>query len=261
MSDEPIEQQIMDGAEPTFSSGASAHVAGVLLLHDLGDTPQEMKSLSETLSEAGFAVDVPLLPGHGTEIDDLEATTWDDWSAAAQLALDELSSRTTGVVVCGIGMGATLACFVSADHPFVQGVVAINPRTLPVPPQAIDTLQAMLDDGCHVVPPLGPDISDRTAKVLSYGTVPVKTLMSMFEALGDMSEHWGEYKVPTLLVTSSRDHRVSPENGDWLEKNSGGPVERLVLEDSFHLALLDVERDKLEAAIKDFVETSTASDD
>ncbi len=247
---EPADQRLMDGAEPAYHTGRSA---GVLLLHDLSGTPQPLKGLGEVLSHADVSVEVPLLPGHGTSIDDLTDMTWEDWAAAAQLALDELASRTGPVVVGGIAMGATLACWVAASHPSVVGVIAINPRAIPVPEQAMDMLEVMLRDGVTTVPPLGPDVSDRTVHVLAYDTVPVATLVSMFEAMADMSEHWDDLTVPILLVTSARDHRVSPANADWLAERVGGPVERLVLERSFHEATLDVEHDRLDEAALNFV--------
>jgi carboxylesterase len=241
----------MKGAEPTFTAGETA--AGVLLLHDLAGTPQTMRSLGDALAKSGVAVDVPLLPGHGTALDDLTNMTWDDWASAAQLALDELASRTGPVVVAGIGMGATLACYVGAQHPQLAGIIAINPRAMPVPEQAMATLQAMLMSGVDYVPPLAPDVSDRRAEVVAYPTVPVGTLLSMFEAVNAMADHWSQVKAPTLIVSSARDHRVAPANAGWLAERIAGSVERLELENSFHMATLDVEHEQLEAAAVDFV--------
>ena len=243
----------MAGAEPQFVPGDDA---GVLVLHDLGDTPQVVSKLTAALTDAGFALDVPLLPGHGTEIGDLAETTWDDWASASQLALDELASRSGPVVVVGIGMGATLGCWVAAERPEVAGVVVINPRAIPVPAEAIEMLEAMLADGTTVVPPLRPDVSTHE-KVIAYPTVPVRTLISMFGAIEDMAEHWDVVKCPVLCVTSGRDHRVSPENANWIASRVSGEVERLTLEKSFHLATLDVEHDELEKAIIEFVNKVT----
>lgn len=245
----------MVGAEPTFRA---AEGPGVLLLHDLAGTPQPFDRLIQACSASGFSVEVPLLPGHGTSMDDLQNTVWEDWAGAAQLALDELASRQGPVVVCGVGMGATLACWVAASHPAVAGVIAINPRAIPAPRQAIDTLNAMLADGVTAVPPLGRDVSDRTARVLAYDTVPVSTLISMFEALDSMAEHWDDVICPILIINSARDHRVEPANADWLAEHAGGPVERLVLEQSFHEATVDVESDRLNEAALEFISRVTA---
>lgn len=252
-----VTNQLMDGAEPRYMPGKTA---GVLLLHDLSGTPQMFEDLAEALMATGFTLDVPLLPGHGTEIADLLDMTWDDWAAAAQLALDELASRSGQVVVVGIGMGATLACWVAALMPQVAGIVAINPRTVPVPQEAIDMMKAMLDDGCQYLAPLGQDVSDRTAHIVAYNTVPVVTLLSMFEAIEDMSKYWGDITVPMLVVTSARDHRVSPYNTEFLVERVGGEVERLVLEHSFHIATIDVDHKVLEDSVVKFVRRVTGPD-
>ena len=52
-------------------------------------------------------VEMPLLPGHGTHIEDMLDTRWDDWSAAAEAAYTELAARSDGVVVVGLSMGGT----------------------------------------------------------------------------------------------------------------------------------------------------------
>ena len=105
--------------------------------------------------------------------------------------------------------------------------------------------------------PLAPDVSDRTASVVGYDTVPVKTLISMFEAIGTMADHWGDIECPVLIVTSTRDHRVSPANADFLAEHAGGQVERLTLDKSFHMATVDVEHEALEAAAISFVNALT----
>jgi carboxylesterase len=45
---------------------------------------------------------------------------------------------------------------------------------------------------------------------------------------------------------------VPPASSDLLAERVSGPVERLFLDRSFHLATLDVERDIVENAVVDF---------
>jgi hypothetical protein len=42
--------------------------------------------------------------------------------------------------------------------------------------------------------------------------------------------------VPTLIITSRQDHVVNPDDSDILAAEISGPVERLWLEKSFHVA-------------------------
>ena len=49
--------------------------------------------------------------------------------------------------------------------------------------------------------------------------------------------------MPLLLFNSVNDHVVEPVQGDYLEANYGGPVERVMLERSFHVATQDYDKD------------------
>ena len=54
-----------------------------------------MRPWGEFLATKGYAVEVPLLPGHGTRWQDLNETTWRDWYAAAEDALDRMLAAET----------------------------------------------------------------------------------------------------------------------------------------------------------------------
>ncbi len=62
------------------------------MLHGFTGNPQSMRGLALALADAGFTVEMPLLPGHGTDISDMLPTRWKDWSEAAETAYDELAS-------------------------------------------------------------------------------------------------------------------------------------------------------------------------
>ena len=83
--------------------------AGVLILHGLTGSPWEVRPLAEACAAAGYSVAMPLLPGHGTQVLDLDRTRWTDWLAAAREALDWLAAGCDRVHVVGMSMGALLA--------------------------------------------------------------------------------------------------------------------------------------------------------
>lgn len=103
----------MEGAEPFSAAGTNGH--GVLVCHGFTGNPQSMRGLATAFAAAGFTVELPLWPGHGTSIDDMLETSWDDWSVAAETAFAELSSRCTSVVVAGLSMGGTLAAWLATS--------------------------------------------------------------------------------------------------------------------------------------------------
>ena len=50
-------------------------------------------------------------------------------------------------------------------------------------------------------------------------------------------------RMPLLLLGSPQDHVVAPEQVDFLASTYGGPVERVSLDRSYHVATLDYDKD------------------
>jgi carboxylesterase len=50
-------------------------------------------------------------------------------------------------------------------------------------------------------------------------------------------------RMPLLLLSSPQDHVVEPAQSDFLEATYGGPVERILLERSYHVATQDYDKD------------------
>src|SRR5580693_9097792 len=101
-----VTHPIIPGAEPYSASGDAR---GALVLHGFTGNPQSMRGLAQALAGAGLTVELPLLPGHGTDVVDMVPTRWSDWSAAAETAYTELAGRCDHVVVAGLSMGGSLS--------------------------------------------------------------------------------------------------------------------------------------------------------
>ena len=93
---------IMPGCEPFSFAGSDS---GVLVLHGFTGNPSSVRSIAERAAAAGYTVELPRLPGHGTSVEDMMTTTWDDWSGAALDAYDELAERCERVAIVGLSMG------------------------------------------------------------------------------------------------------------------------------------------------------------
>jgi carboxylesterase len=246
---------IIPGAEPDSIDGGPH---GALVLHGFTGNCNSMRGVAHALAAAGFAVELPLLPGHGTTVEDMNTTSWSDWSAAAEEALEKLDARVPGqVVVVGLSMGGSLTGWLGTQHPEVAGLAFIN-AAVKLPDEMRVGLQALLDTGQDYMDGIGSDIADPDSIESAYAQTPLKPLLSLVEAEEQTLPHLGNITCPSLIITSRQDHVVPPENSDVLADKVGGPVERIWLDRSYHVATLDYEKDVIEAAVVEFAKRVTA---
>jgi carboxylesterase len=240
-----------------YSAPGGPH--GALVLHGFTGNPSSMRGVAEALADAGFAVELPLLPGHGTSVEDMLTTNFTDWAAAVEEAYLELAGRAASVVVAGLSMGATLGAWVAARNPGIAGLVAINGMFEPPAPAFLDLLRTTLDQGCDRLPAIGSDIAMPGVSEGAYDAAPVRPLISLMEATTELHDRLGQVRCPVLILTSREDHVVPPNSSDVLAEALGGPVERVMLERSYHVATLDFDRDLVEKRTVEFALRVTAS--
>jgi carboxylesterase len=232
----------------------------VLVLHGFTGSPVSMRPLAEVFAGAGFAVELPRLPGHGTAVEDMIETGFDDWLTEAERALAALEARVPDGkwVVAGLSMGGMLTAALAEGHPELAGIVLIN-TPASVPDEMAAIVEEMLAGGTEVMDSIGGDIADPDADEVSYDETPLRPLITMIMAGADVRERLADITQPTLIITSRQDHVVNPEDSDALAENITGPVERLWLEKSFHVATLDYDKAEVEAAALAFVQKVTSS--
>ena len=246
--------EILPGAEPWSSAGGPS---AALVLHGFTGNPHSMRGVAQAMADAGFTVELPLLPGHGTTVEDMMETTFDDWSAAARSAYQELAARSDQVVVVGLSMGGALAAWLAIHEQDIAGIVCIN-ASVSVPEPLRAMAQELLDAGEVVAPGIGSDIADPDATELAYPETPLAPLLSLMAAADEFGGQLDRVTCPTLVITSSNDHVVPPENSDQLAAAVSGPVERVTLERSYHVATLDYDKDEVIERTVDFARKVTS---
>lgn len=258
---EPMYESVMPGAEPWSHVGDGEHAAGVLAVHGFTGNPSSMRGVAEAMGAAGFHVELPRLPGHGTAIVDMLPTRWSDWTAEVEGALERLARRTDRIVVAGLSMGGSLALWTALRHPELLGLVLVNPATQPQPDDMRTMIVEMLADATDIVPGIGSDIADPEAVEIAYLGTPLAPLLSFLDdGLAPMAERFGELAMPLLLFTSRQDHVVEPSQSEHLAASYGGPVDHRWLERSYHVATQDYDREEIFGAAIEFVTAVTSGD-
>ncbi|HZI44955.1 MAG TPA: alpha/beta fold hydrolase [Ilumatobacter sp.] len=237
---------------------AWSHVAGssmgVLVVHGFTGTPASVRSIAEAMAAAGYDVELPRLPGHGTSVEDMLTTAWDAWSGEVSGAVERLSSRVSHVVAVGQSMGGTLVLRAALGHPAIGALVCINPLTRVRDAETMAMLDDLLEDGISVAPGEGSDIADPDAYDVAYAGTPIAPLKSLLlDGVAPIADRYGELSVPLRLFTSRNDHVVDPADSEYLAATYGGPVEHTWLERSYHVATRDYDRDLIVAESSAFV--------
>lgn len=235
---------ILPGAEPYFHQGG---VDGVLVLHGFTGNPTSMRPLAERFASAGYSVMLPRLPGHGTTVADMMTTNWDDWSSAALAAYDELATLCSRVVVVGLSMGGGLAALVAERRP-VSGAVLINPLVKSPGAELEEGLAQLIDSGVDSIDSIGSDVKKEGVLESSYPATPLGCVVSLFAGVKEVESNLHSISAPCLLLSSREDHVVTSDNGDALVEHVSGPLERLWLENSYHVATIDNDQELVESS-------------
>ncbi len=234
--------------------------SGALVIHGLTSNTESMRGVANGLAAAGFEIELPLLPGHGTVMEDLIPIRWTDFVDTVEAAYRTLAARVDKVVVVGLSLGGALTLRVGANHPEVVGLVCINPAAEPQIPEVIDLLQSMIDGGTEVMPGIRGDIADPDATESGYDGTPLRTLLSfLVDGLVPMAAEYAGMKMPLLLMNSPQDHVVEPKQSEFLAANYGGPIERISLDRSFHVATLDYDKELIIESAVAFAKRVTGS--
>jgi carboxylesterase len=245
-----VSHPVLSGAEPYSAAGDGR---GALVLHGFTGNPQSMRGLALALADAGFTVEMPLLPGHGTDISDMIPTRWKDWCRVAEDAYTELVARSDAVALVGLSMGGTLAVWLAEHHPDVAALSVVNPMVTPPDAATTELLEMLIDGGDEVAPGIGSDIAMDGAVESAYPDLPLRAALSLFEGVAEVEALLDSVTCPVLLFTSTQDHVVDPKSSDVLAESVKGPVERVVLERSYHVATLDHDKDEIEARTVEFL--------
>jgi carboxylesterase len=219
--------------------GANARI-GVAICHGFTGSPLSVLPWAEHLASEGYAVTVPLLPGHGTDWRQLARTRWTDWYRTFETAYEELSGRTETCFVAGLSMGGAIALLTASRHQ-VGGVSVVNPglsfydrrvrvigvlkyfQKTTVPIQEEQPTAAVTEDG-------------------DYSLTPLSAVHELKKLFGMAARGLPRIAAPVQVFKSHTDTVVPPTSLAVLKKRLGAHLTEVVnLASSGHVATLDVD--------------------
>jgi len=235
---------------------------GVLLLHGFTGSPASLRPWAEYLAGQGHTVLAPRLPGHGTSVQEMNRTRWQDWYSEASHALDRLTNRCAEVYVAGLSMGGALALRLAAERDQdVAGLVLVNPIVIKTDKRLLVT--PVLKRLIGSVSGITNDIKKPGVDECGYARVPLRALDSLRDLMTVVRGDLPRVTAPLLLFRSVEDHVVEPLSSELvLQRVSSRDVTERVLDNSYHVATLDNDAPGIFAESAEFiVKTSRLADD
>lgn len=231
--------------------GANARI-GVAICHGFTGSPLSIMPWAQHLAELGYAVSVPLLPGHGTDWRQLALTGWKDWYRSYEAAFLDLSARTDACFTAGLSMGGAIALLTASRHP-VAGVSVVNPGL-----SFYDRRVRIIGLLKYFQPTTVPVQEDQPTAAATndgdYSLTPLAAVHELKKLFGAALRGLPSVDAPVQVFKSRADAVVPPTSLALLRTGLGQNLAEVVdLASSGHVATLDVDAPAIFARSGEFV--------
>jgi carboxylesterase len=269
------------GDDIILSGGKTGYM---LLFHGLTGSPAELAYVAHHLHHrGGYSVWCPRLVNHGQPLGVLARTPWQALEESARGSFRKAvgEARTAGLplYVGGLSLGAVLSLLLAAEFPDdLQGAVCLAPtlfydgwsvpwthRLIPLvaytplkyfayfredPPYGLkdEVLRQRVAEHFG-----GTSIRDSLGGSMGYAHFPVRLFCEIRHLFAKCIRRLGRVVCPVLLVQAVHDDITGPKNSEFIYRNIGSRRKEIVLlENSYHLVTVDLEREKVAAEIARF---------
>ncbi|NUP59136.1 MAG: alpha/beta fold hydrolase [Pseudarthrobacter sp.] len=219
--------------------GANART-GIAICHGFTGSPLSVTPWAQYLADQGYAVEVPLLPGHGTDWRQLARTGWRDWYRSYEAAFLDLSARTDACFTAGLSMGGAMALLTASRHP-VAGVSVVNPG-LSFYDRRVRVIGLLKYFQRTTVPIQEDQTGAPATNDGDYSLTPLAAVHELKKLFAAAVRSLPAVAAPVQVFKSRTDAVVPPTSLALLRKGLGANLVQVVdLASSGHVATLDVD--------------------
>jgi carboxylesterase len=225
--------------ETFYLNGGST---GIMLIHGFTGAPPEMRLIGEYLHDRGITVSAPMLPGHGTYVEEMNQYKWTDWVAHTRQVLTELKFACDTVFIAGLSLGSLITLNLAAEEKDLAGAVLFAPsikltskliHLTPILKYFIQKVKKPLDQYAH-------QAADRQA--WTYNERPMAGAHELLKIIRHTRTLLPKVKCPLLIVEGAKDEIIDPSCSRYVyDRVASAEKDILTLPESGHCLTIDGE--------------------
>ena len=214
----------------------------MVLIHGFTGSPAEMQLVAASLNVEGYGVEVPLLVGHGTNLNELMGVDPQQWINPLDALITRLLSEGQEVVVGGLSLGSILSLQLALRYPQIKALLLYSPPIRSGDPRRflapflIRFKQSLQKPASDFFDPIAAE------RLWSYDRYPVATSARVLDLISRTRKQLTEVQQPLLAIVSRRDKVISHSGIELLMRTvQSSPRELHWLERSGHSITVDAE--------------------
>ncbi len=234
----------LDGSPIFWPAGPK----GILLLHGFTATTTEVRILAESFRELHWTVSAPLLPGHGTQPQEMNRTKYQHWMHCVDDAYLVLAKKCRIVVVAGESMGAVLCLYLSQKYSGISAILLFSPAI------KIKNLR-FAKYTKYFIPILEKPHNDSEDKVWQgYRVYPMKAAHEFNKLQKIVCKGLALIKQPALILHGNYDKTIDPDGSQMIFDRIRSQTKQIIhLSQSGHVMLLGPEIEDIIGITRNFL--------
>ncbi|MCB9396447.1 MAG: alpha/beta fold hydrolase [Acidobacteria bacterium] len=195
---------LMKGCQPIWHQAGNAEA--ILFVHGFTGSPGDFRTFTEAYSAAGYDWFVPLLPGHGTQVEDLAKLVYRDLFDPLCLITPELLHRYKKLHLVGLSYGAVMASQLALEYP-VGSLTLLAPAFFLRPDLAFKFrwIHRLGLARFYGIRPKAKGGERGTESAYSYTSVPVLPATSLFAQTQKLRKRIHQLGVEVLHIHGDKD--------------------------------------------------------
>jgi carboxylesterase len=261
----------------------------ILMLHGFAASPIELQPLAEYLKK-DFDIYAPILPGHKTDIKDLDNQKYTNWLKFSEQVYNRLLEEYSKVILVGFSMGGTISLYLASkkapykivtlsspinflDADFAKilltdwkktnislsmvldEIKAISKKQISVEKSNIDKMRLVINNIYKkIIKDFSVSNSELSSFVDTYDKISYNAIHEIFQLVKYVKTQVSKVESDLLIIHSKSDYLIPVSNSkEIMNLVSSNNVERFLLEESGHQVMIDKEHDVVFRKIEEFI--------